>query len=957
MKIAVIGPTQSGKTCLAVGLFSTSSRGFTIDVPDDKARNYLKERRKEIVQGHWPDPTNVGTSEDLRFDFHKRHRPDVRVEFTEFAGERLQDEESFKRFANRHFTELDGVVLLVNPGADAFQSGDPALLEDAKTQYHRILSFLHDPNNNSARAFVALTVTAADRIRGVRAELRGRDAAFRDCLEEIENSLSAMEFRWSGKPFYISMSGRTGSGNRFEKKAVPKGWPNTTSRPFLWILDRLGWQTASHFPLRSRTGRLAAALVLLAAGAWCLLRSEGDHAEIESRYKDALATLEDPGTTPGALKRAFDNANANLVWLKRYNGTFYGKHAEKRYVELEPKASDVLCAWIERECEDLRAGAEERASIEAVAQVDGLFKRLQPSDPESSNRLARLQSSWNAEKPALRERFVGMQIAGRLERPLADLVGRHDESSLAALRNLYAEHRQLAATALSSNLIARLGAFSVKLDGQTAEEWRDWVVPSFSAAASTNATDKAVRVFCERLAAWEPLTPAGRAAQSNLLERVGASIPEWRTAYETNRLFAAATAAVQNHNMAELAKCFPGNVPANEFLPEEFVQFLWTNKVEGVVNAARDRFHEDLLEGIRSRHGRPRLTNDDRARIRREIEAINCPELLDFQTTIDTIRRLADQEANAWDAQRRDEYDSWVRENITGVRKDRKGTDLLRAYMRERDRVHRLDAGRDGEAVFNEIVRSAVYRHVERCLSEDLKYFTSHTTAENEARFNDFFKPLCKTIVEDAEDPDSASWAVRFAKLCIDVGRIKDGFGNAFPEKFEITRIRGQIPYGGEDPWEWGWAWTQIGFRIRNGDQQTVLVSPDKDKESVIAEEKYAEKDNWKQLWQGSTTVTSHLFDPAILEISVYDHRRRGASTRVEWDEPHPQFVFPLRSFGPCIVPGDGESPGKIQFGGPFGNASDRTMEAYVLVNIRRIEGKTVGELLAEAKGEDAGGQ
>lgn len=40
-RIAVIGPTQSGKTCLAVGLFSTSTREFTIDVPQRAERNYL----------------------------------------------------------------------------------------------------------------------------------------------------------------------------------------------------------------------------------------------------------------------------------------------------------------------------------------------------------------------------------------------------------------------------------------------------------------------------------------------------------------------------------------------------------------------------------------------------------------------------------------------------------------------------------------------------------------------------------------------------------------------------------------------------------------------------------------------------------------------------------------------------------------------------------------------------
>ena len=76
-RIAVIGPSQSGKTCLAVGLFSTSTSGFTIEVPNIEERNYLIGLRKMIVGGKWPDPTNKGTVKNHRFDFQKNPRAEV----------------------------------------------------------------------------------------------------------------------------------------------------------------------------------------------------------------------------------------------------------------------------------------------------------------------------------------------------------------------------------------------------------------------------------------------------------------------------------------------------------------------------------------------------------------------------------------------------------------------------------------------------------------------------------------------------------------------------------------------------------------------------------------------------------------------------------------------------------------------------------------------------------------
>ena len=133
LKIAVIGPTQSGKTCLAVGLFSTNTSGFTIQSVDEDGRAYLsdlkialrpqKDEQGNMRPGVWPEASNLGTDKELRFDFLKKGKDPIRVELPEYSGEMLRSEK-FVKWANAHLRGLSGVVLLINPGAEAFQSGD-----------------------------------------------------------------------------------------------------------------------------------------------------------------------------------------------------------------------------------------------------------------------------------------------------------------------------------------------------------------------------------------------------------------------------------------------------------------------------------------------------------------------------------------------------------------------------------------------------------------------------------------------------------------------------------------------------------------------------------------------------------------------------------------------------------------------------------------------------------------
>ena len=971
MKIVVLGPTQSGKTCLAAGLSNTSSgrtlfkKAFVASA-HGKSREHLTNLQRTLADEKWPEGTKDPKAKTLDFDFQWKGKK-AEFSFDDYNGENVVDPAFRKKLES--LGKEDGVVLLVNPGfsyqyveepdgarrvpsndevvnggtesglpiqaASAFEDTSLArkwLVGEAEI-YSQLIEDLskRDGKDKAGKPIVALTVTASDRLKSDLSKFRPQFDAF---LATIKNRLETGGFAW--EPFEVSI---TGVLKDQKKPKLESGLANTSAKPFLWLLRKLAWRIL--IPIWVRRAKWAlgvASAIALCVGGYCWYETE--------KAKDQIATWKSTcldNITPSARKSAegsLKDAVAAYNSLRAHRG-WYAERASKEADKLEPtvwKAQSNLIHDKIREIEESNGEKGNKADFNAVEEF---FEYYNPST--STNGLAReknqLQQEWETKKPGLRERYIITQAVKKIETPLGELVGKHGDETLDALRGFYDEYGMLDSSGLSPNAVARLADIATALDERTAAEWADWAIPSFNNAALTNATDEAVRVFRERIEAWQPVTEAGTVAASNLFVSVTNSVTGWRTRYETNRVAMAATAAVKSRDMAELVKCFPSNVATNEFLSADYIESVWTNGTLSSFNDARDQFRNELVADVTKRRGRPRLEQRDIDDIRKECNRVGCPSLLDFTTTTNVIQQRVDQAAQEWDQARRTECEDWVLNNITSSRQKRKGSDLLRAYIRERNKRS------DHQEIFNEVVRSAVYRHVETCLSNDVEWFKKH--AQDEERFTDFFKPLCLTIVEDAKDPDSVSWAIRFAKRCIDEGHIKDGFKNAFPETFEITQIRGRIVYGGEDPWGYGWAWTQIGVRVV-GSQSTEFVSHDKNDQTVISKK----NDDWKALWSGKKEITSHLFAPAVLEMSAYDHRRRGASTQVGrikgWDEPPSSFSLPLVSFEDDIAGKDG----KIEFGGSFGNLSYGKMAAYVLVNIKRTSGKTIGELLAEAKEE-----
>ena len=521
LKIAVIGPTQSGKTCLAVGLRSISTSGFTIQPVDEDARRYLDDLKVALCsKGAWPEASNLGTNKSLRFDFLKKHKKPIRVEFPEYSGEMLQADR-FTDFANKHLRGLDGVVLLVNPGAGAFQPSDrpsdlSVVFEDYVAQYDHVLSFLRDPNNESDKAFVALTITAADRIGG---DLKGRRDLFNECVQRLSNTLTSSGFNW--KRFDVTVTGHLEDQ---EEPKLAKGRRNSAAKPFLWILDRLIWQPLWVATLK-RVRNVAFAIIGLAA-----LCGIGFGVYAWKAYEEIFGAGRCLAENIQGCKNCDDlKAVAHeFISLQTRRGLFAEK-ARNIASSLEPRVWNAFKSEITKKTSDIRANPEERGAD--CTKVDSLFASYSPKEVSCKNEWTEMKTRWDADKLDYQERFTVAQILKRVRLPLEGLAGTHGEKTMESLYSLYLKLDGLKPR-LGESIRLKEGLAS-DIDARVAKEWREFAIPAFECAAKVRVTDEATRAFVDRLNAWRPATANGAAAKAELLAYVTNAIPclreEWKS--------------------------------------------------------------------------------------------------------------------------------------------------------------------------------------------------------------------------------------------------------------------------------------------------------------------------------------------------------------------------------------------------------------------------------------------
>ena len=942
-RIGVIGPTQSGKTCLAVGLFSTNTSGFTIETVGMIVRSYLSDLRAALQPGRddsgnrkaglWPAATNMGTKMDISLDFQKKGKAPVRVEFPDFSGELLADEETFRKFANQYLRDLSGVVLLMNPGADAFQSGDAKKLADAMTQYKRVVDFLKDPNNGSADAFVALTVTAADRLKG---DLRGKLEAFEQTVEELSNSIETAKFRC--KRFNVSITGHL---KEQDDPQLARGRKNSASEPFLWLLDELDWRPR-RIALVRKIRRCALAAVAAAAlvGIWYGVSAMTALDEINKDETKTKEVLDEclSRTNPGEEDLAA--VRNGIIALQSRTGWF-SKKARDAADAFRPTGWTVHEKRIRREWSNIAADPVKYGRD--CDRVDKVFQDWSIVDPDDPGAAA-LKAQWNAERPGFQEQYAIGQLLEIIRKPLDESAALHGAEAFALFAGLYG--KLSAVSPVSTNTVALKAELSAQLDARVEKEWREFAIPDFEKAAPQEATHETTRAFAARLADWNPATTNGLAAKDALMASVSNSVPVWRTDYETTTFSAHVDDAVKGGSLEALAALFPARVVTNDYLTAQFVGEQWAARGKPAFDKSRKAYLDGIVADVVRRGGRPELTSDDKARIESSADAVGEP--FDGAGALASVQQDVDEKERAWENACRAAAEQWIKDEIR-ANPNRKRTgnnglwDAYERFVRE---------NRDNPFV-ESLVRPAVYTQAERWFESDIRTFSSmeHGNAGYKGLVEDSFdsfKRLCRRIDED-KNPLRTSWAWHFATACVEKGHL-ESVATCFPQTLAVSRVEGTISYG---DFRVGYKGTdltaKLGVETLDGEANEIVL---------VSEQTLQKADNgqWKPLQFSSLSIVVHPFDVLDLKLKANDRNRGGrnldgdaghvSATSIQLSTRWPDGVecggeFDLRKN--LLVAGGDEwwSPGLT--------TKDPTPDAYVKV-YARLTGDSILDFAANAK-------
>ena len=507
IKLAVLGPSQSGKTCLAVGLSAVNTAGYTIE--PGGANVDLGKLAVDLENHHWPAPNIPDRASDtdvqeIAFKLQKEGKEPIPLRFLEYAGERLQDPDAFKDFANKYLDGIDGAVVLVNPGADAF-AGDAAQRQKALEHYQQLFARLCDMDK---KPFVALTVTAADRLMPG-GDLGDRVQIFNEFVKQLENTLKNSPLRKRWKRFDVTI---TGCLEKQEEPSLAKGRANTSAKPFLWLLYRLRWLPPVMRVVRAVGLSLAA---LAAIGViWYGVARNSAKSHIEDEARSLQTSIEEVQTLPTdnqllGVKSGFDG-------LRSFDGGLAGDVAREKAIELEPKVWDLFKRRIEKEIRDIKTDIGKNATPAAVQRVDELFGQFGPTLTEAAAEHEALRTKWTAERNGLLEQHIVQILIDKVENPIDERAAEHGEVVLVSLLKLYGELVKVLPPKDAERLIVKKARVSEKLDTRVSEEFMFLIERDLGRGVPPDEATETFKRFAEQLSVWNPATKVGSDEKANV---------------------------------------------------------------------------------------------------------------------------------------------------------------------------------------------------------------------------------------------------------------------------------------------------------------------------------------------------------------------------------------------------------------------------------------------------------
>ena len=227
IEITIYGASGSGKTTLAIGLYASSTNNdgksaFSVSSQEATTDDKLTKLMDTIQDGDWVDATSYEVDFKL---YINREGKQTSISFSDYKGEELAgNTEYVDKIVNR---DADGILILLNPGMKVFT--------DEKKSYSGFLSALKRDiekiyKKNRSRP-IGIVTTASDRLD---TDLKTKRDKFDKFKDELDTFLKSTEIPYES--FNTTICGNLEDQN---KPKIAKGNENTTSKPFLWIIDEI----------------------------------------------------------------------------------------------------------------------------------------------------------------------------------------------------------------------------------------------------------------------------------------------------------------------------------------------------------------------------------------------------------------------------------------------------------------------------------------------------------------------------------------------------------------------------------------------------------------------------------------------------------------------------------------------------------------------------------------------
>ena len=929
MSLIVVGPTQSGKTCLAVGLANTKIKGtdtFVVTPRGDVTRAYLGNRLKEFAESKWPGGTTE--SKTLAFDFMLNGRTEG-VSFEDYKGETSTSPKFLEKLSD--LGKNDGVILLVNPGfqcpyvedangnlrlateadeksktpihyVEAFKEERPFAkqwLVDQETKYAQIIERIRTRNGASKEdmPIVALVVTASDRLEenGDLCDCRPRFEGF---LEKITDMLSGFVL----ETYRVSVTGHLDDQKRPQ---LADGTDNTSAEPFLGIIRKLTERDKSDKEEEEARKRKAkkkkvikivvgiAFAAVICVGISILVKSNHDQGDIATWQSACISQLHKTAFRMSDLKKAVET----LALLRSHKG-FCAARATAAADKLEPSIWGKQKFLIDRKVLEISESQGMKGGVQELAEVEELFSAFKPTLTNLVDEYCAHHANWKTQKARLEAAHQEYELREVVEKPLRGAERLHGISAMDKLYPIADVIRRLNPS--SERLALVKDELAKKVDTQISAEWHNFAIPSFQKEATSNATENAVKAFRQRLDDWTPVSTSGEVAKSNLLAFVSTNAPFWRSTYEKATFSSEVDVAVKSGSLESIAKLYPSRVATNGFLTAEFVETQWTKRAKPVFERECRAYLDDIV--AKSAHGkaRPDLANDYKTDVERRATSVGAPfDSAKAQAYVEEHVKTKSQE---WDSAKRDECKKWIANKIRPGR-PRTGMDgLWSEYVQDKKR-------HDSNPFFVEIAGAAVYREVEQWFESDVDAFKKELapaegvslwqdSANFAARYKTLedtfenFKHTCLRVCED-KNPPNGTWAHRFAELCVTKGRVGDGINRAFMQRIVAKRLDAMIDYKKKFPVAFKHtsfaAWFEIRGYEKNGEpsdefhKREILIgshgehAPDDPNTSISKDHEGLLKAIWPRPGEDSSEgkiCEAGLFEQTVFVVKATDYNK-----------------------------------------------------------------------------------